>query len=192
MTSAYTLFAFAFAFNLFVYFIAGLEDIGDQANKKRPFRQFLFQGAMILLWGWIAWLIQRLVVLIPGGQALFLVVFVLIFLAFRAAFLAAFSRSGDESGSWIGDDVIRRPVIFIPVLLVGYGSLSPLNALLAMAASWAGYGLALWLFSLIQYRMNMEEAEYRLKSQGGILLSIALLSMLILAAFQSFLPRVIQ
>jgi succinate dehydrogenase/fumarate reductase cytochrome b subunit len=194
MSLWYTVFLFAFSLNLFVYFIAGLRDIFFRRPGSTSIRTWLIHGLMIAFWGLIALGISRVISGIPGGSALFIVFFVLAFLLVRGGLILLASRTRPELWErygWRVDEVIKHPVQLIPVLIVGYHEFSLPTALLVLLSAWIGYGTALGLFRLIQKRIELENAEHRLRGPGVLFLSMALLAMLIGGIFRSFFPQLV-
>jgi hypothetical protein len=194
MSSWYLIFLFAFALNLFVYFIAGLREVLIRGSAAIRFSTWLINGAMAMIWGWIAWAVGLAAGAIRGGSSLFIVFFAIAFLLLRGLLRligrGKYRRLWDAHG-WRIDEAIKQPVILIPVLLIGYNRFDALTVLLVLIATWAGYGVALGVFALIRRRLDLENAEHRLKGSGVLLLSMAILAMLVVGIFQSFFPGLI-
>ncbi len=180
---------FAFSLNLFVYFIAGVGDIMSDGTSEPAFRLWLRRGLLLLVAGWAAFSVNRIIGLIPGGQPFFILLFVLLFLGVRGLLvLIAGGRESSAIDIGIIDDVIRHPMVFIPVLIAGYRHMRPWELMLMLFASWAGYGIAMGLFTLIRKRITLENSRYRLKGGSILLLSLGLFALVIYAVHQSVFP----
>lgn len=199
MNTASLVFIFTVSLNVFVLYLAGMAEIlgspvgGRSMIRDSLKRHWLYKGGYLLLWGVIAILIQRLCILLPRGEALFISFFALAYLIFRSLFILILSKiRGLEHREIIVkavDRLFRDPVLLIPVLVIGYSRLTVYQSLIVVASAWAGLGISLLLFVSIRVKVDLEEGRPRLKGSNMMILSAALMAMLLIALDQAFFIR---
>lgn len=199
MNTASLVFIFTVSLNIFILYLGGMAEtlaspVGGRSMIRDSLkRHWLYKGGYLLLWGVLAILIQRLTMILPRGEALFISFFTLAYLILRSLFIFILSRiRGAEHREDIVkavDRLFRDPVLLIPVLIIGYSRITVYQSLIVVVSAWAGLGIALLVFVSIRVKVDLEAGRPRLKGSNMMILSAALMAMLLIALDQAFFIR---